>query len=273
MKKAITLGLSLCLLFFVFGVCDLLEGSTDEVIQSFGYGEVNWTKSVIRAVGSGAPNTDAPNIAVARLGAERAAKIDALRNLLEAVKGVRIDSETTVVNAMTQSDIIHSKVQGYVRGAKVVDKRYFSDGGVEVIIEMPITGELADALLPAMGGLSIPSAGNLVYTGLIVNTKGLGLHPAMSPKILDEDGREVYGSAYVSREFAIRQGIVGYVKDVESARQNERVTSNPIIVKGTKTEGSGNSNVIISNADAGMLRDSSKNLSFLAQCRVLFVVD
>lgn len=272
-KKAMIMGLSLSLLFFSFIVGDLLEGSSNQVIQPVGRGEVNWTANVIRAVGNGAPSASAPNIAVARLGAERAAKVDALRNLLETVKGVRINSETMVVNAMIQSDVVRSRVEGFVRGAKVVGKKYFDDGGVEVVIEMPITGEFADVLLPATGGLSVPSTGNPVYTGLIVDTSGLELCPAMSPKVLDEDGREVYGSAYVSREFAIRQGIVSYEKNIEAARQNERVTNNPIIVKGVKSEGPGNSNVIISNSDANMLRNSSKNLSFLSQCRVLFVVD
>lgn len=267
------MGLSFFLVLFSFAVGGLLEGNSGQVIQTIGQGEVNWTTSVIRALGSGAPSPSSPNISVARLGAERAAKVDAMRNLLETIKGVRIDSETTVVNAMTQSDVIQSRVQGFVRGAKVVDKKYFDDGGVEVIIEMPITGELADILLPATGGQSVPSAGSPIYTGLIIDTKGLELHPAMSPKVIDEEGREVYGSAYVSREFAIQQGIVGYGKDVEVARQNERVANNPIIVKGIKTEGSGNSNVVISSSDATMLRDSSRNLSFLSQCRVMFVVD
>ncbi len=272
-KQAGIMGLSFFLVLFSFAVGGLLEGNSGQVIQTIGQGEVNWTTSVIRALGSGAPSPSSPNISVARLGAERAAKVDAMRNLLETIKGVRIDSETTVVNAMTQSDVIQSRVQGFVRGAKVVDKKYFDDGGVEVIIEMPITGELADILLPATGGQSAPSAGSPIYTGLIIDTKGLELHPAMSPKVIDEEGREVYGSAYVSREFAIQQGIVGYGKDVEVARQNERVANNPIIVKGIKTEGSGNSNVVISSSDATMLRDSSRNLSFLSQCRVMFVVD
>ncbi|MFA4910893.1 MAG: LPP20 family lipoprotein [Desulfobacteria bacterium] len=271
--KAIMVSVSLSFLLIFFTAGGLLASSTDQVIETMGQGEVNWTKNVIRATGSGAPNPSAPNIAVARLGAERAAKVDALRNLLETVKGVRIDSETTVVNAMTQSDVIQSKVEGFVRGARVVNTKYLSDGGVEVVIEVPITGSFAEAVLPPMGGQPVPSTGSPVYTGLIIDTTGLDLRPAMSPKVVDEDGREVYGSAYVTKEFAIKQGIVGYMKDLGTARQNDRVTNNPIIVKGIKTEGRGNSNVVIKNSDANILRDTSKNLSFLSQCRVLFVVD
>lgn len=260
---------------FGMAYAGLFDGQ-DQVVEQLGTGEVNWSANVIRAVGSGAPNSDAPNVAVARLGAERAAKMDAMRNMLETVKGVHIDSQTTVVNFTTQSDVISSRVEGIVKGARVVKTRYLSDGGVEVIVEMPIPGGLADTIygnIPALGTMQVPKAGNPVYTGLIIDARGTGVRPAMSPKIVDEDGKEVYGSAFVNRDFAIKQGIVGYAKDVNAAKQNERVTANPIVVKGVKTTGSGSSDIVISNADAAGLRDASKNLSFLEQTRVLVVVD
>src|SRR5262245_10929441 len=47
-----------------------------------GHGKINWTDKTITVTGSGAPNLKAANVAVARLGAERAAKMDAFRNIL-----------------------------------------------------------------------------------------------------------------------------------------------------------------------------------------------
>jgi len=95
----------------------------------------------------------------------------------------------------------------------------------------------------------------------------------MAPKILDEEGREVYGSAFVSAEWATKFGIVGYVKDLDGAKKNDRVAANPLVVKAKKVSGSGGSDLIISNAEAQGLKEMSKNLSFLEQCRVLVVVD
>jgi hypothetical protein len=108
---------------------------------------------------------------------------------------------------------------------------------------------------------------------LVIDSRGLSVRPAMAPKLLDEDGREVYGSAFVSQEWATKYGIVGYVKDLDSAKKNDRVTANPLVVKALKNSGSGESDLVISNADAQALKDVSKNLSFLEQCRVLIVVD
>ena len=249
--------------------------SQQPLIQTIGNGEVNWAEQIVRATGSGAPNPDAPNIAAARLGAERAAKADALRNILETVKGVRIDSQTLVVNAMTQSDTIQTQVQGIVRGARVVKTRYLSDGAVEVTIEIPMAGPLTQAVLPptSFGTQSVPKEGNAVYTGVVFDSQGLSVRPAMAPKVLDEDGREVYGSAFVSQEWAAKYGIVGYVKDLDAARKNDRVAANPLVLKAVKISGSGGSDLVISNADAQGLKDMSKNLSFLEQCRVLVVVD
>jgi hypothetical protein len=245
------------------------------LIQPIGNGEVNWATQVISATGSGAPNPQAPNIAAARLGAERAAKADALRNILETLKGVRIDSQTLVVNAMTESDVIRTQVQGIVQGARVVNTRYLSDGAVEVTVEVPMAGPLSQTILPptSFGTQAVPKAGNPVYTGIVFDSRGLNLRPAMAPKVLDEDGREVYGSAFVSQEWATKYGILGYVKDLDAAKQNDRVAANPLVVKAVKTTGAGSNDVVIGNADAQGLRDMSKNLSFLEQCRVLVVVD
>jgi len=245
------------------------------LVQVLNNGEINWGDQVIRATGNGAPNPDAPNIAAARIGAERAAKADALRNLLEIVKGVRIDSQTLVVNAMTQSDIIRTQVQGIVQGARVINTRYLSDGGVEVTLEVGMASSLAPAVIPpqAFGTQSVPRAGSPVFTGVIFDGRGLDIRPAMSPKVLDEEGREVYGSAFVSQEWATKYGILGYVKDLEGAKKNDRVAANPLVVKAIKVSGTGNSDLVISNADAQGLRDMTKNLSFLEQCRVLVVVD
>ncbi|HSR13954.1 MAG TPA: LPP20 family lipoprotein [Thermodesulfobacteriota bacterium] len=243
--------------------------------QVIGNGEINWAEQVVRATGSGAPNMDAPNPAAARLGAERAAKADAMRNILETLKGVRIDSQTLVVNAMTQSDTVRTQVQGIVRGARVVNTRYLSDGAVEVTLEIPLGGDLAKTVLPkaSFGTQPVPKAGGSVYTGVIFDARGLNLKPALSPKIVDEEGREVYGSAFVSQEWAVKYGIAGYVKDLDAAQKNDRVAANPLVVKAVKASGSAGCDLVISNADAAGMRDMSKNLSFLEQCRVLILVD
>ncbi len=95
-----------------------------------------WTPFKVTAKGGGAPPPNAVNQAQARLMAERAAKVDAMRNLLEQAYGVTIKSRTTVKDFITQNDTIKARVDAYIKGAKVIDTKYLSDGSVEIEMEI-----------------------------------------------------------------------------------------------------------------------------------------
>jgi len=259
-----------------------LLGSIKDVEQPVGSsGKVDWTTGVITAVGIGAPPAQPANAAQARAMAERAAQVVAYRNLLESVKGVRVDSTTTVENFIVTSDVIRTEVNGIIQGAMIMDKKYMSDGSVEVTVGMKLTGALADALLPktlptpptGLTGSLAPATPGQLYTGLIVDARGLGVRPAMAPKILNEDGKEVYGSAWISRDYAVREGMAGYLKDPVQAQTNPRVTDKPLMVKALKVAGDARVDMVITNADAAMLHSASENLSMLQKCRVIILVD
>lgn len=271
-------------------------------------GNVDWTQQVIRCTGIGAPNPNLP-MAAQRAGALRAAKEDAWRNLLETIKGINLTSETMVENAMVVSDVIRSRVEGTLRGYRIVDTRYMSTADVEVDVEVSMTGIVLDALLPqdfgggvlmtggqllcpvcgqpwpagkpvpagvtliqAGEGTSFPAGGG-VYTGLVVDARDLGVRPAMAPKVMDEGGDEVYGSKFVSREYAIDIGLVGYEKDINHARLNERVADNPLVVKGVQRSGPNKADIVISNADAMKIHNAAANMNFLQHCKVMFILD
>jgi hypothetical protein len=127
-----------------------------EVLERISGGVVNWTQGVVTAKGSGAPPPGVKVISQARLMAERAARAEALRNLLETVKGVRVDADTTIENFITQKDVLMIRVSGIVRGATQIDKRYLSDGSVEVTMEIRLTGELLEVMLKELPPLTTP---------------------------------------------------------------------------------------------------------------------
>ena len=273
------------------GVADRATG--EDLSEASGNGTINWSKGVVEAVGIGAPPEKYYGKPQARPMALRAAKLDAMRNLLEATKGVQIDAKTTVSNFMVESDVITGEVQGMIQNARTTKQEYLSDGTVEITMQMSLNGGFAQLVLPkdikqiepikavmaepeapvAESTGDVPEAEESVYTGLVVDARGIGLRPAMAPKVVDEKGQEVYGSAFVSREFAVQQGMSGYARDLTAAQGNTRVIQNPLTVRGLRTEGSGRSNVVISNADAADLRSGSEHLSFLKKCRVMIVVD
>ena len=120
----------------------------------------------------------------------------------------------------------------------------------------------------------ISQSKTIIHTGMIVNAKGLrDVRPAMVPTIVDESGQEIYGPAFVSREFAVLAGISGYSRNLVSAQNDPRVRHNPLIVKGLKTKTFDGSVIVVSNSDASKLRAASENLSLLRKCRVIIVLD
>ncbi len=268
-----------------------------DLVEQMANGDINWTKGVVQAKGIGAPPEKYYGKPQARPMALRAAKLDAMRNLLEATKGVRISSTTLVKDFAVTSDIIMSQIEGMVKGAQVVHQEYMSDGTVEVTMQMSLMGGFAQLILPMeikqvesirpippvhkeplppivkKPSAPAPKPVSEVFTGMVIDARGINARPAMAPKILNENNEEVYGSAYVSREFAVQQGMSGYAKDLTAAQSNPRVTNSPLTVKGLRTEGHGRSDIVISNADASKLRSASEHLTFLKKCRVMIVVD
>lgn len=292
----------------VFGVCFLAGGpgvyaqqqaGGTQYVQNVGTaGNINWSTGTLVAVGTGAPPERFYGKPQARPMAMRAAQVDAYRKLLEVANGVRVDATTIVRDYAVESDVVRTQVEGMVRGATITKTEYLSDGTVEVTVSMPLSGagsSLSQAVYPhLMGSEGFPQAppsgypavqpipqapeaaapaGGTVFTGLVVDARGIKARPAMSPKIVDENGEEVYGSMHVDREYAVQQGMSGYARDLTAAQSNPRVTNNPLTVKGIKADGPGKSNIVISNADANHLRAAGDNLTFMKKCRVMIVLD
>jgi hypothetical protein len=269
-------GISALVVLCIAGICLAQMQSVADA------GGVDWEGRAVTAKGIGAPNPNLPQ-AAQRPAAIKAAKSLALRNALEMIKGINLNSETTVENFMTTSDVVRTNVSGFIQKFKFENKpHYMSDGTVEISVTIPIDGVLMDALLPSEVGAtpqvtSMPAgvtAAKTVFTGLIIDAKGSGVTPAIAPKILDESDKEVYGSAYVSRDWAVKYGMAAYAKSVKKAAElKDRVGDNPGTVKALRASGPNKTDIVISKKDADSIRSAAENLKFLAECRVAIVVD
>jgi len=402
---------SLFLAVFLLAI-GIAVASAADLIENVGEGRVNWSLGLVTANGIGAPPKDIKNPAQIRAMTQRAAIIVARRNLLEVLKGVRIDSETRVDNFILSNDVIKTQVSGILQGSQVIQTKYFSDGSIEVTVGVYLRGELASALMPpslfpaapalpalpgpakpqerpvaeasptpgeaaaqtakepakesvkesvavapapsiaegekerkaeetgvepavsppvekreaepagkaeitrqpeaekgpdsptAVAAHPIPSAPSglseasktqsstamgekeekvasspaaapapILATGLVIDGRGLGLKPALLPRIINEGGNEVYSSRQVSRQNAVEQGLVGYAKDVPVAQRNIRVTDKPLLVKGIKAAGKEKTDVVIPDPDAATVMAVVSTFNFLEKSRVIIVYD
>jgi len=262
--------------FAISGMAIWFAGSlalTQGVQQQMGMnGSVNFTQRTITATGIGMPGA-----AGGRAGVLRAAKMDALGNLLEVIKGIAVTSSVSVENQLRSNDAVKSRVEGIAKMFRQVGaEKYYDDGSIEVTIEMNLDGPFLEAILPARSGGGQPLASAVkgsAYTGLVVDATGLGARPALVPRILNEEGQEVYGSAFASREWAVKYGMTGYERGLSEATRNERVADRPLVARGLRTSGPNAADIIISNRDAQMLHSARENLNFLEKCRVIIILD
>ena len=271
---------------------------------------VDWSNGLIRAVGLGVPSAKAKIPSQALEMAKTAARVVAIRNLLEIVEGIQVDSHTVVKNFMVESDIINTKVQGIIRGARVIEEKALTDGAYRVTVEMKLAGYFQNTILPPSEtepepltffhtspppdissgppdisspppditpNISIPPHDHghdvVVYTGLIVDAQGLDVKEAMSPKLLMEDGRVVYGSEWVDPAVHQQQTIVGYINGIPNAKTHERVISTPFVVKALRVDANNPSDLVISDADAQTLHLIPEHLAFLRKAKVLVVLE
>jgi hypothetical protein len=208
--------------------------------------------------------------AVARIGAEKAAKLDAVRSCMETINGITVTQGQTVAGAIGTDKALAGKVQGIVKGYKVVDKRYFEDGAVELDVEVPMDGVLSDTLLPKGDAKAPPAEGEPAGTCLVIDARGRKVVKALAPRVLDASGSELYGPAMLNEAARRLGGSAIYAKDLDAAKkaQAARIGDKPVVISAVGADGP---DVVISVADAAALK--GKNLGFLAEGRVLILTD
>jgi hypothetical protein len=101
--------------------------------DDFGKGSINWTDGYIEAIGYGTAQPTG-NKGKDRINARRAAEVTVQRTLLETIKGVRIDSATTVENSMLKEDVIKTRVDGIVKGAQTIEEKLEWEGNSPVFM-------------------------------------------------------------------------------------------------------------------------------------------
>jgi len=268
-------------LIFILTMVGALMAQDNFIGDVFEKGSVNYGDRTIQAIGIGFIPENVINAGQARRSAMRIAKQDALRQLIEIVNGVNVTSETTASGAMFD-DVIKTQVQGAIRGARQIGEvKYLSDTSVEITYEVKMADISRVLLPPAENTESLTSNdGNTNFkvnstgiTGIIIDGTGLGLKPAISPKIINDSGDVVYGPGQYTRDFAAANGVVGYARSMDKAKNDSRVQGNPLVIKALSATGSSAADLVISNIDAEKVSKANADSGLLSNCRVIFLLD
>ena len=76
------------------------------------------------------------NVEQRRLMAIRAARMSAMRELAEQIHGLKVDSNTTVIDLMVQNDTFRGIVSGVIRGARTVRINPTGTDTYETVLEI-----------------------------------------------------------------------------------------------------------------------------------------
>ena len=112
-----------------------------------------------------------------------------------------------------------------------------------------------------------------IYTGLILKAENLDVAPREVIGIFDENGRRIYGSASVKREWLDRYGTSAFgVMERFSDGGHQRIGKRPLIMRAIGLVPGTDNHLIIANRDGLILSELNRTLSFLREARVAVTV-
>jgi hypothetical protein len=268
--------------------------SEPQMVNQLASGTINWRKGIVEAKGMAVQPKSVRSSQQGRAMAVKDAMGVAGHNLFNTLQEIRINADKKLSDVTSNSEEIANRLKTMIKEAAITRRKYLPDGTVEVTLQMSLYGKFAQLMLPpeikqiesvraiqadkTSESVSSPDESERnctpkCYTGMVVDARGIHLTPALAPRIVDENGDEVFGATFASREFAVQSGMVGYTSDMAKAIKNPRVTDHPMTLKGLNTKGVDRCDIIVSISDANRLRSNFNHVSFLKRCRVMIVLD
>lgn len=248
-----------------------------EVIEHYKNGTINWTTRRLEAVGIAESEGQTIRNQIV------AAKLLARANLLKVPEGIRIRGDYGVLKGINSKEIVVAELNGFLKNSKVEEPVknkwglmqvtayvYIDKTGNTILMPEKVVFKTDTASFKPPADIPSPPA---IYTGLIIDARGMGLRPAMLPRILVEgDLSELYGSMAVDRETALRIGFAGYAGTMEKARSiKKRIGENPLEISAKSAFNT--SDVVVSQDDARQIASAIVGNNFLKQCKVVIVLN
>lgn len=284
----------------------LLLALTRQIQAAGDQAGVDWYGGVVTAVGYGtAPKEMVSSKAI--LSARRAAEIDAKRALLEAVKGVHIDTKTTVDGSMQRDVSTRTHVEGVIRGAVITRQEVTMVNGAPVAtvtMRLCIDGRSAECAgkpslvsaidLDCFASTNDPSAAQMersdsrenpippepaTYdrtrpaTSAILLLNGKMFERVLLPVVVSQLKGEltlIYGVRRVAPELVRTYGIVRYASSLDQASGMESAGANPVLISVQSVLS--DNRIVIAPQDAAILEESLRfGNNFLEKGRVVIV--
>jgi hypothetical protein len=207
------------------------------------------------------------------------------------------DEANTVGDYLNLNFDRENRLTTLLHESRVLSQHYLTDGSIEHTCQLSLTPKVIGLLLPDQRPVKlvvpmlcpicgqewpkdqpIPDGVRLIpkeletaeYTGVIIDCRNYKLTPALFPKILNDQGQEVFSINFCDPGVAAEGGLVLFTTD--DPYNNPRIGYNPLRIQALGTSGAQQTNIRISSYDARRLHGSQKNLNLLKECRIAIII-
>ena len=189
-------------------------------------------------------------------------------NMEVSMFGVSDSLASAVLEKPAQQESFPEPVANVAPSAPTTVDVHVSVGGTGSTLPSVTTPTTPSTTKPSGSSAAAAPAGKAIggYTGLIVDCRGLGLKPAMSPVIKNANGQAIYGYKNLDYDKVVSGGMAGYTSDMGRA---SRAGSNPLVVKAVSLDNG--ANPVLSVADANRVLIENGASGFLDATNVVFV--
>lgn len=246
-----------------------------------------YRNGLVTAVGFGVINNkDAVGQAIYK--ARRVAIADAQRQLAETLKGVRIDTNFRLIDSVNGTTIITKVLNDNLLRAEITDEQILSmpsnegPGLIKIEMKVNITEDryIHEVLMQEQNIVrnhtvsreyqvvetTRTTTARETYTGLIIEVAGLGLEPALFPRILTESGEVVYSIHSVDTNITT---VIEYATTITQARNTTHIQTNPLTIH---AKGVDRTDIIITNEQAEQIKQLLEIYNFFKKGAVVAVI-
>ena len=248
-------------------------GQAAEVVKSVASGQINWTTGLVSSRARGDSEQAGGHEVSPRLEAFTAAQRLAQQRLFETIRQLPLDAAQTVGHFLQGAADKQRALEALAAEAEVVETHYLPRGVVETVLQLPLSGRFTALVWSAHPTVTAPVSDRTeaVYTGLVIDARGLAIRHALFPHIVDEDGRTIYAPTQVDPEVAAQRGYVMYTRTLQSPQITSRVGEHPLVLRAQRVAGPSRIDLLLRRADATRLQEESTIRTLLRQCRIVIV--
>lgn len=217
--------------------------------------------------------TDARNIALAK--AKRQLNI----LLFRGIENLTLDHELQIKDKIAIDEDFREKYNEIFQTNKISYTVKYKKNKVYVGGNFSLTGK--DSLIyylqndyigepfPEFQKIPLPPE----YTGLIIDARHLDAKPALFPRVLSDNGLEIYSSKFVDKSAVMARGMAKYLSNPKDSMANESlIGKKPFYIVALNVTGKNRTDLVIPAKEAVKLLSAEKTRNQLKKCKVIILL-